>query len=59
MGDIQKQSRRGSLSPLIFNSYIQEAINTIRDRTQLEIKINGYRIHMLRYADDIAILVEN
>lgn len=31
----------------------------IRDRTHLGIKLNGYRIDMLRIADSIAITVEN
>lgn len=45
--DIQKQSkiekgfRQGcTLSSLIINAYIQEAIDTILDRTQLEIKVS-------------------
>ena len=66
MENIQKESRikKGvrqgcTLSPLIFNAYIQEAIDIIRDKTQLGIKINGYRIDMLRFADDIAIVAEN
>lgn len=69
IGDIQKESkikkgvRQGctlcTLSPLIFNAYIQEAIDIIRERIQLGIKVNGYRIDMLRFADDIAIIAEN
>lgn len=40
-------------TPLIFNKYIQKAIDTTaRDRTYLKIKINGYRIDTLRFADD-------
>jgi len=65
-GDTQKESkikkgvRQGcTLSPLIFNAYIQEAIDIIREKIQLGIKVNGYRIDMLRFADDIAIIAEN
>jgi len=66
MGYIQKESkikkcvRQGcTLSPLIFNAYIQEAIDTIKDETQLGVKVNGYRINIWRFMDDIAIIVEN
>jgi hypothetical protein len=65
MEDIQKDSkikkgvRQGCTSLLIFNAYIQEAIDTIRERIQLEIKVNGYKIDMLRFADGIAIIAEN
>lgn len=65
MGDIQKVQNkercqtRMYLSPLIFNAYIQEAIDIIRERIQLGIKVNGYRIDMLRFADNIAIIAEN
>jgi len=44
-----------TLSPLIFNAYIQEAIDTIRDKTQLGIKINVYKLDMLRFINNIAI----
>lgn len=66
MGDIQKEStiKKGVgqgciLSLLIFNAYIQGAIDTIRDRTQLGIKVNGHRIDMLRFADDIMTIAKN
>jgi hypothetical protein len=66
MGYIQKESKikkgvrqRCTLSPLIFNVYIQEAIDTIKDETQLGVKVNGYRINIWRFVDDIAIIVEN
>jgi|UniRef100_A0A2S2R9T8 ACT domain-containing protein len=64
--DIQKESkikkgvRQGcTLSPLIFNAYIQEAIDTIRERIKLGIKVNSYRIDILKSADDISIIAEN
>lgn len=63
MKNIQNESRikkvvrqRCTLSPLLFNAYIQEAINTIRYRTQLGIKLNLHRINILKFADGIEIL---
>lgn len=46
-------------APLIFNAYIQEDIDVIRDRTHLGIKINEYRVDKLRFADNIAIIVDS
>jgi len=57
---IRKGVRQGcNLSPSIFNAYIQEAIDIIREKIQLGIKINGRKIDMLRFADDIAVIAEN
>lgn len=60
MGDIQKvwRIKKGvrqarTLSFLIFNAYIQKVINIIRESTQQGIKINGYRLDMPRFVDDI------
>ncbi|VVC30385.1 Endonuclease/exonuclease/phosphatase,Reverse transcriptase domain [Cinara cedri] len=48
-----------NLSPSIFNAYIQEAIDIIREKIQVGIKINDRKIDMLRFADDIAVIAEN
>ncbi|KAI5718650.1 hypothetical protein M8J77_024598 [Diaphorina citri] len=57
---IQKGVRQGcSLSPYLFNVYVQEAINHIKEDTNVGIKIHGEKIDMLRFADDIAIITEN
>ena len=58
--EIKKGVRQGcSLSPYLFNVYVQEAINRIREEIQVGINIHGEKIDMLRYADDIAITTEN
>uniref|UniRef100_A0A8D8Z0H2 Craniofacial development protein 2 n=1 Tax=Cacopsylla melanoneura TaxID=428564 RepID=A0A8D8Z0H2_9HEMI len=57
--NIKKGVRQGcSLSPYLFNLYVQEAINKIREETEVGVKIHGERIDMLRFADDIAITTE-
>jgi len=45
-----------TLSPIIFNVYIQEAIDMIKEYANLGIKINGQKICMLRFANDIALI---
>lgn len=57
---IRKGVRQGcTLSPYIFNAYIQEAINIIRKKIHLGVKMNGREIDMLRFTDDIAVIAEN
>ena len=58
---IRKGVRQGcSLSPIIFNMYIEEAMNKVKEGSCNEgIKIHGERIIMLRFADDIVLLAEN
>jgi len=57
---IRKGVRQGCiLSPSIFNAYIQEEIDIIREKIHLGIKMNGRKIDMLRFADDIAVIAEN
>ncbi|XP_049833909.1 uncharacterized protein LOC126278101 [Schistocerca gregaria] len=57
---IKKGVRQGcSLSPLLFNLYIEEAMMEIKERVRSGIKIQGERISMIRFADDIAILSES
>ncbi|VVC32955.1 Reverse transcriptase domain [Cinara cedri] len=48
-----------SLSPYLFNLYVQEAINKIKEKGGVGINIHGEKIDMLRFADDIAVLAEN
>lgn len=56
----ERDVRQGcTLSPLILNAYIQEATDTIRERIQIEVKVNDYKIDTLRFADNITILAEN
>lgn len=38
---------------IIFNAYIQKAIEKIKEVTNLGIKINDQKISMLRFGDDI------
>jgi len=54
---INKRIRQGcTLYPIIFNAYIQEAVDMIKENTNLGIKINGQTISILRFADDIALI---
>jgi len=46
-----------TLSSIIFKAYIQEAIEKIKENTNLGTKINGQKISMLRFADDIALII--
>jgi len=56
---INKGVRQGcTLSPIIFNAYIQEAIKKIKEDTNLGIIVNGHKISMLRFADDMALIAE-
>jgi len=43
---------------LLFNIYIEQAINECKEYCT-GIKVNGVRIQMLRYADDIAIIAQD
>ena len=47
-----------SLSSFLFNIYIEQAINECKVYCT-EIKVNGARIQMLRFADDIAIIAQD
>ncbi|KAE9539605.1 hypothetical protein AGLY_004857 [Aphis glycines] len=52
---LRKGVRQGcTLFPSIFNTYIQEAIDTMR-----EIWMNGRKMYMLRFTDNIAVLAES
>lgn len=51
-----KGIRQGcNLSPVILNIYIQQAINDCKGN-YTGIKINGERLRMIRFADDIVIV---
>lgn len=57
---IGKGVRQGcNLSPLIFNAYIEQAIKEIKEHINCGVKIQGEKVSMLRYADDIAVLSES
>jgi len=47
-----------NLSPLLFNIYIEQAVNEYKEYCT-SIKVNGMRIQMLRFADDIVIIAED
>jgi hypothetical protein len=46
-----------NLSPLLFNIYVQQAINECKECCS-GIKVNRIRIQMLSFADDIAIMAQ-
>ena len=56
---IRKGVRQGcKLSPLLFNIYIEQAINDCKEYCT-GVKVNGVRIQMQRFADDIAIIAQD
>jgi len=56
---IRKGVRQGcNLSPLLFNICIEQAINECKEYCTA-IKVNGGRIQMLRFADDVVIIVQD
>jgi len=55
---IRKGVRRGcNLSPLLFNTYTEQAVNECKEYCT-GIKVNGVRINMPRFADDIVIIAQ-
>ena len=55
---IKKGVRQGcSLSPVIFNAYLEKAIKEIKEKAP-GISIHGERFTMIRFADDIAVVAE-
>ena len=55
---IRKGVRQGcALSPIIFNVYIEKAINEIKEKSS-GVNIHGEKVSMLRFADDIAVVAE-
>lgn len=58
--NISKGVRQGcSLSPVLFNLYIQKAIDRVREEVKVGISVQGEKIDMIRFADDIAIITES
>jgi len=47
-----------SLSPLLFDMFIEQAISECKEYFT-GIKVNGMRIQMLRFAEDVAIIVQD
>ena len=45
------------MSPVIFNVYIEKAINEIKGKAS-GVNIHGENISMIRFADDIAVIAE-
>ena len=43
----------------MFNLYVQEAIDRVREDTHLGVNINGEKVDMLSFADDIAVTAES
>jgi len=52
---IAKGVRQGcTLSPFLFNLYIEEALKEVRKKNIGEVKIRGILVQMLHFTDDIA-----
>jgi len=60
---IKKGVRQGcTLSPPLFNCYIEKVINMVKAkliRLNIEIKIGGEIVSMIRFADDIVVIAES
>lgn len=57
---VQKGVRQGcSLSPLLFNLYIEQAMKEIKEKFGEGITVQGEVVKTLRFADDIVILSES
>jgi hypothetical protein len=58
--EIRKVVKQGcTLSPSLFNLYVQETVNKVREEIEVGVRINGERLDMLRFADNIAIIADN
>jgi hypothetical protein len=63
-GNIQEaEVRKGvgqgcALSPMIFNVYIEKAINKIKEKLKTGVQVHGEKISMLCFADDFVIIAE-
>ncbi|HCF9438094.1 TPA: hypothetical protein NI641_006407, partial [Pseudomonas aeruginosa] len=56
---VGKGVRQGcSLSPMLFNLYIEQAVKESKEKFGIGIKVQGEEIKTLRFADDIVILSE-
>ena len=57
--NIKKGVRQGcSLSPVLFNLYIENAIKEVKEKFKAGVTVHGERIKMLRFADDIVLVAE-
>lgn len=57
--NIRQGVRQGCpLSPILFNLFIEVAINEVKENT-LGVIINGQQIHSIRFSDDIALLANS
>lgn len=57
--DKYKEIDKETLSPFLFNLYAQKIINKVKEEIEVEIKINGERINMLKFSDDTAVITNN
>ena len=58
--EVHKGVRQGcSLSPLLFNLYIEQAIQEIKEEYGKGVMVQGEEIKTLRFADDIVMLSES
>ena len=58
--EVKRGVRQGcTLSPVLFNLYIEEAMNRIREKANLGVKVGGKGVEWLRFADDIAVLADS
>uniref|UniRef100_A0A8D8Y198 Craniofacial development protein 2 n=1 Tax=Cacopsylla melanoneura TaxID=428564 RepID=A0A8D8Y198_9HEMI len=46
------------LSPYLFNVFIEEAMNEVKEKTE-GVKVNGVKVHCIRFADDVVLLAED
>ncbi|MGI4329225.1 reverse transcriptase domain-containing protein, partial [Klebsiella pneumoniae] len=54
---IGKGTRQGGVeSPILFNLYIEHALNKVKEEVNWGIKIGGDIVKMIRFADDIAVV---
>lgn len=50
--------QRCILFPILFNRYIEEAIQEIKDEIQVGVKVGGKKVITLRFPDDIEFCTE-
>ncbi|MGI4401071.1 reverse transcriptase domain-containing protein [Klebsiella pneumoniae] len=57
---IGKGTRQGGVeSPILFNLYIEHALNKVKEQVNWGIKIGGEMVRMIRFADDIAVVASS
>jgi hypothetical protein len=58
--NIEKRVRQGcKLSPTLFNLYIENTLNQLREEEIWGIKINAMLVQILHVADDIAMIAKS